>query len=289
MELFTYTNPKGDKVYFGYYNPNPAEIADNRFFLLDSYDGLTAADIEPISYKGFAQQGYTLGAVSYGARYININFINHGLDIKDQYRRRRYLAQVFNPLLGQGTLTYQNDFIKLFIDCLPTITPTPVERVAGLLDLENIELTCYNPFWYSSEHKVYLEGFGGGLTFPISFNKQIQFGERGNSATLRVEGDVPSPITVKFTGSSMVNPKLILEDTGEFIEVLTTFSGSSLTITTDYGNKQVLQNGKTSVYHLLNPDSTFFSLAQGENTLKFVPAGGDVRVQVAYRDWYVGV
>lgn len=34
--------------------------------LINGYSGLTGADIEPITYKGYGQQGYTMGGLTLG-------------------------------------------------------------------------------------------------------------------------------------------------------------------------------------------------------------------------------
>lgn len=43
-------------------------------YLIDNYSGLSGADIEPITYKGYGQNGYTMGGLTLGQRTINIDF-----------------------------------------------------------------------------------------------------------------------------------------------------------------------------------------------------------------------
>lgn len=283
MEQFVYTSPLGNSITIDYRGD----------YLIDSYDGLTASDIEPITVKGYNQNGYTLSGVSYGVRHINLNFLLRASNIEGIYQKRRELAKIFNPLLGEGTLTYTNNHISKSIKCLPTVVPTPVDRM-GLMIMMNIELTAHNPFWFdNAESAVMLNGFVGGLTFPIKFNDTVRFATRGASASIQVEGDVPSPIRAEFSGSAG-KPRLLLQNTGEFIEVNTSLSaGETMVITTDYGNKNVVLNKadgtKESAYHLINLESSFFSLPTGKNTISFSASSGSPEVCLYWRNWYVGV
>lgn len=283
MEQFIYTNPVGNSITIDYRGD----------YLIDSYDGLTAADIEPITVKGYNQNGYTLSGLTYGARHINLNFLMKARNIEGIYQKRRELASLFNPLLGEGTLTYTNDYISKSIQCVPTVLPTPVDKM-GLLMLMNVELTANNPFWFdNAESAIILDGFVGGLTFPIKFNDTVRFAEKGTVAEINIIGDVPSPVRAEFKNNA-TKPRLILQNTGEFIEVNTTLdNGETMVITTDYGNKNVILNkadgSKESAYHLINIESSFFSLQRGKNTVSFTANNGSPEVFLYWRNWYAGV
>lgn len=283
MEQFIYTNPSGKSITIDYKGE----------FLIDSYDGLTSAEIEPITIKGYKQNGYTLSGISYGARNINLNFLMRAKNAEELYKKRRTLAQVFNPLLGQGTLTYTNNYISKSIKCVPTVVPTPVDKM-GLLCLVNVELTANNPFWFdTAENAIQLSGFVGGLKYPFKFNNTIHFATKGSVATISIDGDLSSPIRAEFRGEA-TKPRLTLTNTGEYIEVNTVLDPKeSLTITTEYGNKNVVLNKadgtKESAYHLININSSFFSLERGKNKVSFTSDTGDPEVYLYWRNYYVGV
>ena len=91
-----------------------------------------------------------------------------------------------------------------------------------------------------------------------------------------------------------MKPRLTLTNTGEFIEVDKEMSaGEKMIITTEYGNKNVVYknaNGEhSSAYHLINLDSTFFSLPYGENTISFTSQLGEPQVYIYWRNYYAGV
>lgn len=283
MEKFQFTNAIGGTVILDY----------DGSFLIDSYDGLTAAEILPITIQGYQQNGYKMTNINYGMRAININFYVHGTSMADLYEKRRMIASVFNPLLGYGVLTYTNDYISKSITCIPTITPTPTEKM-GNLQIFNIELTAHNPFWYDTdETALKLEGFAGGMSFPLSLaSPGITLAEKAAMATIIINGDVPSPIRAEFKGACS-NPKLTLERTGEYIKVATTITtGQTLRVTTDYGNKAVklIQGStETNAFNLIDINTSFFSLPSGANKITFLSDTGNPEIYLYWRNWYVGV
>lgn len=283
MERFVYTNSRGKSIVFDYAGD----------YLIDSYDGLTSADIEPITIKGYNQNGYTLGGITFGARHININFLMRANDIEGIYKKRSDLAAIFNPLIGEGILTYENNYLSKSIRCVPTVLPTPTERM-GLLIMMNVELTANNPFWFdTNESFLILQGQFGGLTFPLKFDKTETFAYKGTSHDITIKGDVPAAIRAEFKNEAY-KPRLTLSNTGEFIEVNTVLQkNEKLIITTEYGNKNVVlrkTNGREeTAYHLITLDSTFFSLPVGDNHLAFEAETGEPEVKVYWRNYYVGV
>ena len=64
-------------------------------------------------------------------------------------------------------------------------------------------------------------------------------------------------------------------------------------ITTAYGQKNVIithaDGSSESAYHLINLNSTFFSLPVGRNYISFSAASGEPLVELFYRNYYVGV
>jgi len=283
MEKFEFRNAIGGTVTFDY----------DGSFIIDSYDGLTSAEILPTTIQGYKQNGYKMTNISFGMRAINLNFYVYGTSMADLYEKRRMLATVFNPLLGYGVLTYTNDYISKSITCIPTITPTPTEKM-GNLQIFNLELTAHNPFWYDTdETALKLEGFAGGMVFPLILaSPGITLAEKASSVTIGITGDVPSPIRAEFKGVC-VNPKLTLDTTGEYIKVATTMvAGQTLRITTDYGNKAVkLITGttETNAFNLIDINTSFFSLPVGTNKITFTGDSGTPEVFLYWRNWYVGV
>lgn len=269
------------------------EIGYDGAYLLEGYDGLTAADIEPIVSHGYGQNGYTLGGIFYGERHINLNILLTASNAGSLYNRRCELARVFNPLAGVGVLTYENDYLARSISCIPTVAPTPTDRI-GLIMPINVELTAHNPFWYDAQERmVLLRGSMAGLRFPLKFMPKVKFGIVGNDSYVNNTGDVPAPIRAVYT-STINNPRLILDETGEYIQINAQLSGSAaLTVTTGYGQKNVVltkaDGTSESAFHMIDIGSTFFSLPQGQSHIKFESTGNIPVVKLYWRNYYVGV
>lgn len=285
METFTFTNSKGKSIVIG----------SNEDYKLISASGLTAMEIIPYTIHGYRQNGYTLTNTQLGSRIIDLEFAVFGENDSDFYNKRLELVSIFNPLLGEGTLTYNNGVVERCITVQVTQAIDVKKSYTSNLKSFAIELTAYNPLWRDKqEHALVLDDFIGGLKYPVKFeNDGVIFAETGMVSRINIEGDVPSPIRAVFSGAA-TSPKLMLDNTGEYIEVGVTMTASQqLQITTDYGNKMVdlISNGTTtSANHLITPSSTYFSLPIGENKLSFSAAeGANVEVVVYWYNWYLGV
>ena len=282
MEKFIYKNAKGQAITIQY----------GGSYILESYDGLAAAEVIPITSKGYRQHGNKLNYVNLGTRLINIYFYIHAEDMADFYAKRRNLSVIFNPLLGEGELTYVNDYMVKTIRVLPTVLPTTVEKF-GTLQLLNIELTANDPFWYDAEENCLLMGsYANGLTFPLE-QAEYKFADLDTFSEVIIDGDIETPLTIEFSGEAQ-NPKITNETTGEFIQVSKVMTAADkLTITTHYGNKTVIftdANGESSsAYHLITNDSSFFQLQTGKNILRFSSELGQPEVSLTWRNRYVGV
>ena len=286
MEKFTFINAKGQSVVIG----NTEDLQ------LTGATGLTATEIVPYTIQGYRQNGYTLTNVQLGARIISLDFALFGVTDADFYKKRLQLIGIFNPLLGEGTLVYENDVVTRAITVQVTQNMDVKTNHASNLKEYTIEFTAYNPLWRDArESALSLEDAVGGLTFPFKFNDSIAFTTTNDtSAIITVTGDVPSPLRVEFIGGAY-QPRIELSNTREFIDVnIRIAKGEKLVITTDYGNKLVnkynLDGTISSANTLITTDSTFFSLPVGENRVAFSSTAGDgVKVYIYWYNWYLGV
>lgn len=284
MESFKFINSSGKSITLDYTSD----------YIIESYDGLTASEIIPVSTRGYRQNGYTRVNTNLGSRYININFYIYAESMVAFYEKRRKLASVFNPLLGEGTLIYTNDYTSKSIRGVVSVAPTPTNKM-GSLQLFNIEITCDNPLWFDNEESAVKMGdFIGGLDYPLVFRGAGEkFAQKGDIANIKIVGDIPSPIRAEFRNES-VNPVLTHMNTGEFIKVQTRIADEEkLIINTAYGNKtveRIAADGTTeNAYHLISLDSSFFSLNVGDNRLSFSGDAGTPEVYLYWRNYYVGV
>lgn len=282
MEQFTYTNQRGDTLTFNYTGD----------YLIDSYSGLSGADIIPIVRSGYLQNGVSLFGVNMGIRIITLSFFIHSNSMAQTYERRNQLAQVFNPLLGQGTLTYTNDYLSRKIDVLPTALPEPKDKY-GTLQRYEVQLTAHNPLWYqTAENSILLSAYTG-VHYPMKFNSSIRFESIGSFADLTNSGDVEAPIRAEFRNAAE-NPTISLNTTGSFIKVSTSIeNGEKLIINTAYGNKTAdvvrIDGVVDNANNLVDYQSTYFNLPVGTNRINFSTTSGTPQVFLYWRNWYIGV
>lgn len=161
----------------------------------------------------------------------------------------------------------------------------------GLIETCNVELTCNDPFWYDTkENCVMLYGFSSGLKFPFSL--PASFSQYGGKALINNVGDVPAPVRAVYR-NAVNSPKLILVGTDNYIQVdMELAKGETLTVTTGYGNKNVIlartDGTSESAFHAINIGSTFFELPLGQSQVEFDGVGDPV-VAMYWRNHYVGV
>lgn len=282
MEQFKYTNSKGESITFDYSGD----------YLINSYSGLTAAEVIPITRSGYLQNGVSMFGVNMGIRIISLSFFIHSTSMAQTYERRNQLAKVFNPLLGQGVLTYTNDYLSRKIDVIPTVLPEPKDKY-GTLQRYEVELTAHNPLWYQTvENSILLSAYTG-VHFPMKFNSVVKFESTGSYADITNSGDVEAPIRAEFRNAAE-NPTIALNNSGAFIKVSTSIeNGEKLIINTAYGNKTadvVRIDGVTeNANNLVDYQSTYFNLPVGKNRINFSTTSGTPLVYLYWRNWYVGV
>lgn len=278
MEKITYTNALGDSLTFDYTGE----------YILTDFTGMAAADVSPATTAGYKQHGETLNDVVLGIRVMTLNILLYG----NRYEKKRNLDRLFNPLYGEGTLIYTNDYQSKMIKCIATVPPQITKR-EGCLFIAEVELTAHNPFFYDvAENAMKMDDFTGGLKFPWAA-PYIKFAQKGDVSHITNTGDYLTPVRAEFRGDA-INPCLTLDTTGEYIKVATTLDvGEKLWINTEYGNKTVQKeaaNGTlTSAYNLIDIHSSFFSLPVGESKLSFSSDGGQPEVYLYWRNRYLGV
>lgn len=94
MEKFIFKNSIGKQI----------EIAYSGNYLLDTYDGLTAAEVIPTTSRGYSQNGYTLISSNLGARTITIHFYIYGVISYKRHLKERMFNQIVAFFIGRRAL-----------------------------------------------------------------------------------------------------------------------------------------------------------------------------------------
>ena len=168
-----------------------------------------------------------------------------------------------------------------------------------------ISLICPDPFFYSGEPEhVDLAAWTSDVEFVYEFENGATLGHREISMINEVENlngvdGIGMTITLTATGN-VTNPYVYLYETGEEIRIGTSTNTYTLTsskrvvIETTTGKKGVTQienNVETRINEYLDPDSSFFQLHSGNNTIGYNAATGAnyMNVNIEYKMRFLGV
>lgn len=277
MQRVTFTNARGDSV----------ELYQSPFFL-NKIEGLGDVDAEVQMQKAPGQDGGTYLDTILQERFIPIEVVI----LEDLLANRQLISRVFNPKLGLGVLTYENDTTLRHILAVPEHVPSFEDVRPRKTQKVIIDLVCPNPYWRSTliHAKPTFEPL-----FSFPFEGTFQMGIQRDQRIVVNDGDVPTPIYVEFYGPAK-NPVITNATTGEFIKINRTLvEGEYMKIDTTDGEKSVefvAAGGTiTNVFNWIDLNSTFFKLAVGDNHLQY-SADSDIQgatVNISYNVLYNAV
>lgn len=279
MQKLTYTNSLGQSIVWKDYVVGSSE------YKLQKYD-LEPVENEGIISKGFQQDGVTFKYSEANPRLISITGLVECNGFADAFEKEETLKTILNPFLDEGTLKYENDFIEREI----TVRVTGQPIIPNFKNLNNnvfsVIMQADYPLFSDLEYtELPLVGISGGLEFDspsFSFETGTSFtlGDiSASSGILSNNGHVPAPLLIEWTGVA-TDPKITLEDTGEFILLNRTLtSDERLIITTGYGNKtayiETISTGAIDEEpNIIDDTSTFFSAPIGNSTVSFTATSG---------------
>jgi hypothetical protein len=285
MQRIIFTNARGQSV----------ELKSSAPFLLQSVDGLGDVDADTQTQKSPFQDGSTYIDSVLQERAISMQIAILASDTATLLQQRQYLAAVFNPKLGLGTLRYENDETIREIEAVPDGVPTfPSGRDNRGQTFQKalVNLLCPNPFWKSTE--ITEEPTFEPL-FQFPFDGVFEIGVQRDNRIIVNDGDAPAPLYIEFHGPA-VNPIIVNRTTGEFIKVNQTLGENEvMKIDTTPGRKSVYfiqpDGTERNVFNWIDPESTFFQLAIGENEIEY-SADSDIQgaiVNIRYKKLYNAV
>jgi Phage tail protein len=264
-------------------------------FLLHKLDGLGDVDADIQTQKAPFQDGSTYIGSVLQERAISMQIVIRASDTKTLLQQRQFLASVFNPKLGPGTLRYENDETIREIEAVPDgvpVFPSGKENRGPIFQTALINLVCPNPFWKSTE--ITEEPTFEPL-FEFPFESEFEMGMQRDQRIIVNDGDAPAPLYIEFFGPA-VNPIIINKTTGEFIKVNQTLQeGEVMKIDTAPGKKSVYfvqpDGTERNVFNWIDLESTFFQLVVGENEIEY-SADSDIQgaiVNIRYNKLYNAV
>lgn len=262
-------------------------------YIIGSVSGTGGADTTVISSTVPGVDGVFVQGIRTESRQITCFLHVKGDTRAQMYEERFRLAAMLAPAREPGTLYYFNDFRCLRIGAIPTSSPSFTDRFQNYNRAE-LTFLCPFPHWESlSESAGYMAYLDEGFEFPFEFD--VSFAALENQTRMHNLGSVASPVQILIQGPA-TNPAVVNGTTGEFIRLAAILEkGESIFISTKRGAKEVTirhQDGsEEDGYHYIDPQSTFFQMAPGENHLRYESDNEteQTQVKITYRELYAGV
>ena len=276
-----------------------AEVSVTRSapFLIQSFD--TSNNINIYKSKGVLQDGATYLGNTLDVRDISLGILLRSDSNDGLIGIRKKLTQIFNPKLGEGTLTYIDETKSINIKCIPSKIPYFTDE-NNTMQSCLVNLTCNNPYWQGlTQIKTEIALWVGSFSFPLNILESgIEMGHREPSVIVNVlnEGDVPCGMRVEFKAlATLTNPSILNVNTYEYIKINKTMvAGEVLSVTTHFGGKKVessLNGVITNAFNYIDIGSEFLQLDVGDNLFRYDSDTGtdNLECSIWFIPQYLGV
>ena len=231
------------------------------------------------------------------------NIVVEGIIYNNFYENRQLMYRVFR-LGSVGRFCYsENGRDNRYADYYVESIDIDQDAYRGAYQ---ISLICPDPFFYDASPKnIDLAAWVPDFEFIHEFDEDGEdLGHRETSMIQEIDNlngvdGIGLKITFSATGN-VTNPYIYLYETGEQIKIGTTSNPYTLTSTktveieTTTGKKNIVQvenNVETRINEYLDPNSVFFQLRAGINTIGYNAASGveNLNVHIEYKMRYLGV
>lgn len=286
MQKITFINANGQQITFSSTPP----------FICSNIEELGGIKVNRQEQQSPYQNGSTYIDANLEPKDFPFRFTIKGNNYSEVSERRKILSSLFNPLLGEGVLIYENGYTtkQLVVTCDggPSFPSGDARRFNYQEGIQ--EFRAHNPLWQdATETKRSLFAYREGFTFPFSYPKS--FGVEGQSAVINNEGDALTPVEIEFYGPS-INPVIKNNTTGEFIKIYKTLKADEkVVIDTGFNRKKVeIHKGETvtNAYGFVDWfESDFIQLKPGANEMSYSADSGTEKavLNIAYRNQFLGV
>lgn len=287
MQRVTFTSARGETV-----------VLYQRPFFLNKIEGLGDVSANIQTQRSPNQDGSISVATTLEERAIPIEVVI----LENLLYNRQVLSRVFNPKLGPGTLTYENDnytrSIKAQSEHVPSFPDDRPRRTQRVF----IDLICHDPYFdgggeVKNEIAFWVPMFEFELEIPLETDG-IEMGYRSPTQIVSVynEGHTDTGIKIEFkANTTVVNPRLTNVETGKYIKVQRTMeAGDVITVTTANREKKITLNRNGVVTNIFNDlvfGSTFLQLEVGDNLFQYGADDNEefLEVSIYHRNRFVGV
>lgn len=286
MQQVIYKNSKGEELKFGMQPP----------YVLQTIKGVGEVDTIISTNKSPFQDGSTYLNSKFESRDIFMQIAIVNREEKELFKSREFIQKVFNPKLGEGTLTYITPNGNYEIKGVADGTPIFSDFSNGVVTCQ-INLFCADPFWYSKDSNTYAFNAPYEPLFEFPFfsdeTTKIEFGLEQEIIRINNTGTIYTPIIIEFDGG-LKNATLTNVTTGEYIKInKELLFGETLIIDTSFGSRKIkLQSDgiESNGFKYMSLDSKFLQLLEGENEIKYVAeSDGNVTIKLKWTTRYLGL
>ena len=237
------------------------------------------------------------------SRAIKRNIVVQGVIFDDYYNNRQLMYRVFR-LGSLGRFCYtEPDRSNRYADYY--VEKVDIDQNAYRATFQ-ISLICPDPFFYAgTPESVDLAAWVSDFEFIHEFDEDgEELGHRESSMIEEIQNlngvDGIGLKIVMTANGDVTNPYVYLYETGERITIGTAQNPYTLTsakrieIDTTTGHKnivQIMNNVETRINEYLDPDSSFFQLGAGINTIGYNAGSGSeyLNVHIEYKMRFLGV
>lgn len=205
---------------------------------------------------------------------------------------RRKLSRIFDPkrptMINYRSLSEQ----KVLVVHADHVPDFPLELLSADKTSQGVTINAraYNPYWQSIELKEEnMTAFRPLFEFTSEWwdipNQEFEVGIESTERSIVNDGEGAVPVTIKFYGPAE-SPYVLNKTTGERIQVNTNLDYDDVLVI-DTGAPSVEINGENA-FHLLDLDSVFWQLREGENIVTYAAGEGfdDATVDITWRTNY---
>lgn len=259
-------------------------------FLLEKHSGFGMASVRVDMKDRGHYHGANFGYAYYGKRAMVIDGEIVGTDVEDYEAKRQAMAQNFDILRGLQTVLITSHDGKVYRTeaIIADAVEMPYEKGKMVRGKFQLTLLSEKPFFdggveKSGTVKIYE---GGGFAIPFSIPLPLDQGEDTTEILANDGNGYAYPVMTVY--GSMENPTITNNATDEQMNIAYTL-GASDYIVIDCYNRTAMLNGSTNVVDKITGD--WLRLKAGNNEIRLSTATSDAnaRVEMVWRDSYVGI
>lgn len=289
-----------DTVYFIDSNGVEYTLHDDTDKMVTALTGVGLPDIDHFTQKTPFQHGAQFLGYQFKPRKVAVGIYRYPDNRDLLYQDHNTLLNALNPYNGVGKLKWVlNDGS---VRCLDVYVSGGMKfdtdkQVAFKHQVDVIELTAYNPFWYNPVVNTTTAVMNETNTPMLPITLPFMLSGSGITVTSTVVNnghtETNPVITIYGPGIDPIIYNVTTNKTLSLTYTLTTLT-ESITIDCRSGKKTVIySNGlaATNVIGYLSSASEFFTLVPGNNTISFGMSDttDDSQIKVQFYDEYLGV